>query len=88
VHRGPTSGDGTGKIFEKCARRFSRHRIDRPRAELRELAVDLRIVVGDQSAGSTSPHFSQGKLLFGEGEEDRRKTMRIVAPKALIAIWL
>jgi hypothetical protein len=35
-----------------------------------------------------SPHFSQGKLLFGEGEEDRRKTMRIVAPKALIAIWL
>ena len=36
----------------------------------------------------SSPHFSQGKLLFGEGEEDRRKTMRIVAPKALIAIWL
>jgi hypothetical protein len=53
VHLGPTTGDGTGKILEDCARKSSRHRIDRPRAELRELAADLRIVVDDQTAGST-----------------------------------
>jgi hypothetical protein len=35
----------------------------------------------------TSPYFSHGQLLFDEGEVDRRKTIRTVAPKALIAIW-
>jgi hypothetical protein len=34
-----------------------------------------------------SPYFSHGQLLFDEGEVDRRKTIRTVAPKALIAIW-
>ena len=45
------------------------------------------LMFGDGEAASASPHFSHGQLLFDEGEVDRRKTIRTVAPKALIAIW-
>jgi Autotransporter beta-domain len=60
--------------------------VDQSRTDI-DVPLVLQSATLDLTQFGFSPHFSHGQFLFDERVLDWRKTMRTVAPKALIAIW-